>query len=105
MVKGRKDQGRGTGCEERSPVSGEGLSATVVNAEANTRSPLHTACFAGSSLGKNHTVRLKDHTAAWRTVCSEKNMVTAAERSTADPDLDPGSKFTGEETEARRQSG
>lgn len=42
--------------------------------------------------------------AAWSTMFGGKNIVTAVERSEADPDLDPGSKFTDEETEAQRQS-
>lgn len=42
--------------------------------------------------------------AAWNTMFSGKNIVTGVERNEADPDLDPGSKFTDEETEAQRQS-
>lgn len=42
--------------------------------------------------------------AAWSTMFRGKNIVTAVERRAADPDLDPGSKFTAEETEAQTPS-
>lgn len=51
-----KIEAEARGCEERSTVSSEGLGAMDVNTEANTSSPLDTACFVGSVLGKNQTI-------------------------------------------------